>query len=388
MAENENGQDKTEEATPKRLQKVRDEGQVPRPRELTTAFVLIGGVCALISVGGALGSALLGVMSFNFSVSRAAAFDEQLMLEYLANSAFFAIESIIPFMVILLLAALVGPVMLGGWLLSAKAMEPKSSRMNPIKGIQRMFSMNALIELLKAVAKFTLVAGITILILVEFQQSLLSLGNAAIKPAIASALSLVVWSVLGISCSMIVIALIDVPYQIYDHAKKMKMTLQEVKDEMKDTEGKPEVKGRMRQLQREMAQRRMMEAVPEADVVITNPEHFSVALKYDLSGAGSGAPVVIARGGDHLAIKIREIAKAHEVMILQAPPLARAIYFSTEIDREIPASLYLAVAQVLAYVFQLRAHERGEGQKPQSLDDIKVPIDAQYDSRGRPMNRV
>jgi flagellar biosynthetic protein FlhB len=192
------------------------------------------------------------------------------------------------------------------------------------------------------------------------------------------------WSVLAISSSLLIVAAIDVPYQLYDHRKKLKMTLQEVKDELKDTEGKPEVKGRMRQVQHELAQRRMMEAVPEADVIITNPEHFSVALKYDMEGGG--APVVLAKGVDHLAIKIREIANAHEVIIMEAPPLARAIYFTTDIEQEIPGDLYLAVAQVLAYVFQLKTYQNDGGQRPKAFDEVEVPENMQYDIDGKPQS--
>ncbi len=382
MAENENGQEKTEEATPKRLEKAREEGQVPRSKELTTAFVLLSGVVGLMMIGGNMSNALKGLMQFNFAMPREAAFDTNLMMIHFADTAVAALWSLVPLFTLLVVAALFGPVLLGGWLFSAKALAPQLSRMNPLKGLQRMFSMMALIELLKAVGKFTLVAVIAVAMLVFYSSQLLSLMQGALEPAISHMLSIIGWSVLAVSASMIIIAMIDVPYQIFDHSKKLKMTRQEVKDELKDTEGKPEVKGRIRQLQREMAQRRMMEAVPEADVVITNPEHFSVALKYDVNG--SSAPVVVAKGTEFIALKIREIANANDVMILELPPLARAIYFTTEIDQEIPANLYLAVAQVLAYVFQLKAYEEGEGRRPKPLAEIEVPPDARYDVDGVP----
>ncbi len=227
-----------------------------------------------------------------------------------------------------------------------------------------------------------LVASAAFMMMVFFQADLLGLSKSSLEPAIDHMLTIIAWSVLVVSASMIFVVAIDVPYQIFDHGKKMKMTLQEVKDEMKDTEGKPEVKGRVRQMQRQLAQRRMMSAVPEADVVITNPEHFSVALKYDVEAGG--APIVVAKGVDFMAIKIREIANAHDVMILPSPPLARAIYFTTEIDEEIPGNLYLAVAQVLAYIFQLRTHNKGEGRRPKPLAEIELPRDALYDSDGVP----
>jgi flagellar biosynthetic protein FlhB len=320
-------------------------------------------------------------MIYNFNLEREAAFDTSLMVAYLANTVKAAALSLIPIMVFLFVAALIGPVLLGGWLFSGKALMPKFERMNPAKGIGRMFSMNALVELAKALSKFVLVTSITVVVLKVYQQDLLTLSRSPVDEAILHAIDLVSWSVLFISAATIVIAIADVPYQIYDNKKKLKMTLQEVKDEMKDSEGKPEVKGRVRQMQRQLSQRRMLQAVPEADVVITNPEHFSVALKYDVNSPG--APLVVAKGGDYLALKIREIARAHDVELLAAPSLARAIYFTTEIDQEIPGPLYVAVAQVLAYVFQLKAHGQGKGPKPKPVGDIDVPEEVNYGSDGR-----
>ena len=386
MAENETGQEKTEEATPKRLEKAKEEGQIARSRELNTTFVLLAGVGGLMVFTPEIGQVLMDIMRFNFFIPREVAFDQQLMMTQFVSSVFTAIQVLVPLCALLLAAAIFGPVALGGWLFSAKALMPKLNRMDPIQGLKRMFSMNSLVELLKAMSKFVLITGFAVLILFFFQDDLMQLGASVVEVAIADGVYMLGWSVLAVSCAMIVIAAVDVPYQIYDHGKKLKMTLQEVKDELKDTEGKPEVKGRVRQLQRQMAQRRMMEAVPEADVVITNPDHFSVALKYDVNG--SGAPVVLAKGVDHIALKIREIANAHDVMLLQAPPLERAIYYTTELDQEIPASLYLAVAQVLAYVFQLKAFEEGEGRKPKPLGDIELPLEAQFDSKGRPIYRA
>ena len=381
MAENENGQEKTEEATPKRLDKAREEGQVPRSRELNTTFVLLSGVAGIMILGVNIGRDLMGVMAFNFTIPREAAFDVSIMLSHFSKTSFSIIQSLFPFFIVLLAAALIGPALLGGWLLSAKAVQPKLERMDPIKGLQRMFSMNALLELIKALAKFVFISAIAVLMLVLYENDMLALSRAALVPAITHTLELVGWSVLAVSLTMIAISVIDVPYQLYDHSKKLKMTLQEVKDEMKDTEGKPEVKGRVRQLQREMAQRRMMEAVPDADVVITNPDHFSVALKYDADN--SSAPVVIAKGVDRIALTIRDIAKANEITIIQLPPLARAIYFTTELEQEIPNTLYLAVAQVLAYVFQLKAYRKGKGRRPKAMADINVPEGAQYDANGK-----
>ena len=378
MAENENGQEKTEEATPKRLEKAREEGQVARSKELTTTLVMLAGASALVLMGTQIGQAMVNLMRFNFEFSREAAFDTQFMLMHLSDTIFSALEAFVPLFIVLVVAALIGPVALGGFLFSGKALAPKLERINPLKGLQHMFSMNALVELFKAIGKFVIVSAVSILMLVLFFQDMVGLAQANLRPALTEMLYIIGWSILAISASMIVIAAVDVPYQIFDHGKKMRMTLQEVKDELKDTEGKPEVKGRVRQLQREMAQRRMMEAVPEADVVITNPEHFSVALKYNVDGGG--APVVVAKGVDFMAMKIREVANAHGVMLLEAAPLARAVYFTTEIDEEIPHKLYLAVAQVLAYVFQLKTYQDGKGRRPKPLGEVEVP-------RGCPIRR-
>ena len=241
-----------------------------------------------------------------------------------------------------------------------------------------MFSVQALVELLKALAKFLVILAVALVVLSVDQDDLLAIANEPIEPAILHSLKVVGWSAFWLSCGLILIAAVDAPFQLWSHKQKLKMTKQEVRDEYKDTEGKPEVKGRIRQLQREMAERRMMQAVPQADVVITNPTHFAVALKYDPEKGG--APLLLAKGGDFLALKIREIAQEHKVMVLESPGLARAVYYSTELDQEIPAGLYLAVAQVLAYVYQLRQYQAGKGKRPGPLPDLPIPPDLRRDS--------
>jgi flagellar biosynthetic protein FlhB len=381
VAETESGQERTEEATAKRQEKAREEGQVARSRELNTLLILMGGVGGLILYGGGVAQFLLDDMRVNFTLSREAAFDPQIALNHLWNTTIAAGEALFPLFALLMLAAFVGPIALGGWLFSGKAVMPKGSRIDPLAGLKRMFSVSALVELVKSLAKFLVLAGIGVLIIRSLQQPLVQLGLQELEPAIERALTMSSWAVLGVSAGMALIAAIDVPYQLFEHNRKLKMTKQEVREEMKDTEGKPEVKSRIRQLQRELARRRMMEAVPQADVVITNPEHFSVALRYD--PAQRGAPVVVAKGVDNIAMKIREIASAHGVQILPAPTLARAIYFTTELEAEIPAPLYLSVAQVLAYVFQLKAYNKGQGRKPKPLDEFELPPEVRFDAVGR-----
>ncbi len=377
MAENDSSQEKTEEATPKRLEKAREEGQIARSKELNTSAVLIAGSAALIIFGGGLGESMMNVMTFSFTFDSSLLESEKLMSARLTRSFFEAGYGLYPIFFVLLVSSLVGPIGLGGWIFSTKALAPKFSRLNPLEGIKRMFSLKSIVELFKSIGKILVVGSLAILLLSYLSKEVMSISSEPIQAAIIHTLMILVWAVLALCSSTLIIALVDVPFQIWEHQKKLKMTMQEVKDEMKDSEGKPEVKGRIRQLQRELAQSRMMSAVPEADVVITNPSHYSVALKYDTQG--SGAPIVVAKGVDHVAFKIREVAKANDVMMFAAPALARAVYYTTEIDDEIPEGLYLAVAQVLAYVFQLKSYRPGRGRKPKQPDGFDIPENMRYE---------
>lgn len=377
MAESESGADKSEEPTGKRLEESRKKGQIARSKELNTLAVTLIGTVALIIFGAYMGNALMDIMRGNFSLPRDVLLNEGSMALYLLASGKQALLAVQPFLIALLIASVVGPIALGGWLFSAEALQPKASRMNPLAGLKRMFSVQALVELLKALAKFLVILAVALVVLSVDQDDLLAIANEPVEPAILHSLKVVGWSAFWLSCGLILIAAVDVPFQLWSHKQKLMMTKQEVRDEYKDTEGKPEVKGRIRQLQREMAERRMMQAVPQADVVITNPTHFAVALKYDPE-KGS-APLLLAKGGDFLALKIREIAQEHKVMVLESPALARAVYYSTELDQEIPAGLYLAVAQVLAYVYQLRQYQAGKGKRPGPLPDFPIPADLRRD---------
>jgi len=384
MAEEENGQEKTEEATPKRLEKAREEGQLARSRELGTTLLLMTGALSLWAFGGALSARLQAVMHLNFGFDRVAAMDTNYMIGHLNESLGKVAGVVMLILVLIAIAGALGSVALGGWLFSAKPMTPKLSRMNPLEGLKRMFSLKSLIELFKAIAKFAVVAGVATLILLFMKDGLLVIGKQALEQATQHAVWIVLWSAIGMSAATIIIAAVDVPFQIFDNAKKLRMTRQQVKDEFKDSEGKPEVKSRVRQLQRELAQSRMMAAVPDADVIITNPEHFSVALKYDMHG--NSAPMVVAKGADEIAIKIREVANLNNVPILRSPQLTRAVYYSTDIDQEIPEKLYLAVAQVLAFIFQLRAKRStaapSAAQSAALNRKLTIPEDMQFDADG------
>ncbi|WP_312904844.1 flagellar biosynthesis protein FlhB [Stutzerimonas nitrititolerans] len=378
MAESESGADKSEEPTEKRRRESREKGQLARSRELNTVAVTLGGIGGLLASGAGLAQSLMTMMRDAFELDRQTALSESSMISLLAHSGMIALEAIIPLLVVLLIVSIIGPISLGGWLFSGKAMAPKFSRMNPGAGLKRMFSAKALVELLKALGKFLVVLAVGLLVLSAYQDDLLSIAKQPLELAIAHSVEIVGWCALWMACGLILIAAVDVPFQLWDNKQKLMMTKQEVKDEYKDSEGKPEVKSKIRQLQREMAERRMMQAVPDADVVITNPTHFAVALKYDADKGG--APMLVAKGGDFLALKIREIAQEHSVTVLESPALARAVYYSTELEQEIPAGLYLAVAQVLAYVYQLRQYQAGRGKRPDPLGNLPIPPDLRRDA--------
>ena len=377
MAESESGAEKSEDPTEKRKQDSRKKGEIARSRELNTLAVVLAGTGGLLAFGGALGQRIMQVMDKNFSLPRELLLDERYMAINLLQSAQMAGDGLIPLFFVLLIAAIVGPVALGGWLFSMEALAPKFSRMNPFSGLKRMFSMKSIVELLKALGKFFIVLLVALFVLGRARNELIQFASEPLEMAILHSMQVVGWSAFWLACSLIFIAVIDVPFQMWDSKQKLKMTKQEVRDEYKDSEGKPEVKGRIRQLQREMAERRMMSAVPEADVIITNPTHFAVALKYDTEKGQ--APILLAKGGDFLALKIREIGSEHKITLLESPALARAVYYSTEVDQEIPAGLYLAVAQVLAYVYQLRQYHAGKGKKPDGLKEPEIPVDLRRD---------
>lgn len=377
MAENDSAQEKTEQPTPKRLEKAREEGNVPRSRELTTTALLMLGTIGLMVTGPLITESIMAVMRACFSAERDVFYDGPKAIGLLANAFYDVLFSLIPFFAVVIFACIAGPTALGGFLWSSKSIAPKLSRLDPLAGLKRMFSVKSLVELIKSIAKVLVVLIAAYVAFYLFKHRILGLVNLPVKAAIYEAAWVSALSTLIMCAATILVAAIDVPFQIYEHTKKLKMSLQDIKDEMKDSEGKPEVKGRIRQLQREMAQKRMMADVPKADVIITNPTHYSVALKYDPETMST--PILLAKGVDHVALKIREIAKAHEVEMVRAPALTRAVYHTTDIEQEIPEGLYVAVAQVLAYVFQLREYRRGRGQRPERPKNISVPRDMYFD---------
>ena len=377
MAESESGADKTEDPTEKRKKDSREKGEIARSKELNTLAIMLAGSAGLLIFGGALAQDLMELMRYNFSLSREVLLNPDSMGAFLLHSGKIALIAVQPVLITLLIAALIGPISLGGWLFAAGSLAPKFSRMNPAAGIKRMFSAKALVELLKALAKFFIILIVALLVLQSDIDDLLRIAHEPLELAVIHSVQVVAWSALWMACGLILIAAVDVPVQLWESHKKLLMTKQEVRDEHKDQEGRPEVKQRIRQLQREMSQRRMMSAIPDADVIITNPTHYAVALKYDPEKGA--APMLLAKGSDFLALKIREIGAKHNILLLESPALARSIYHSTELDQEIPAGLYLAVAQVLAYVYQIRQYQAGRGKRPDPLKDLPIPADLRRD---------
>ncbi len=381
MAESSDGQEKTEEPTPKRLNEAREKGQVARSRELTTTIMLLSSSLGLLAFGPMIVSGLGTVMLNSFAIKRAHVFDTKYMLETFLDSVSHALVTIAPFLVLLVVAAITGSILMSGWNFSVKALAVKFSKLNPLSGIKRIFGPQGLMELGKALAKFFVISAVGIVVLYASTDPVMGLGLEPVKQAIAHSGELLFWGFAAVSLAMIVVAAADVPFQLWNHKRQLKMTKQEVKKESKDTDGSPELKGRIRRTQMEMAMRRMMEAVPEADVVITNPTHFSVAIKYDQDNMR--APIVVAKGADLVAFEIRKIAQGNDVPLMSSPALARAIFFTTEIDDEVPEGLYLAVARVLAYVFHLRQQFDGTHQAQTEMNDLPIPEDMQFDAKGK-----
>lgn len=362
-------QDRTEQATPKRREDARKKGDVPRSRELTMTGVMLSGAGALLLLAEPMGNDLVDAFAGGFTIERELLLDERYLVPALAEIASKGLLSLLPLAVILLCAVFFSAAAIGGWSFSMKAAAFKADRLNPLKGIKRIFGANGLNELVKAMAKFLLVAVIAVSWLWYTADDLLALGRQPVEEAVLSALQMCAVSLLVVSLGLLVIAAFDVPFQLWQYQKKLRMTRQQVKDEFKETEGRPEVKARVRAIQMQMATRRMMEELPGADVVIINPTHFAVALKYD--EATMTAPKVIAKGKGLLARRIRELAEEHGVPLFSAPPLARVLFRTAEIGDEVPARLYTAVAQVLAYIYQLNeSFKPGQRQPQPPVPDI------------------
>ncbi|MFP4061289.1 MAG: flagellar biosynthesis protein FlhB [Halochromatium sp.] len=372
MAEDQGSdQEKTEEATPRRLEKAREEGQVPRSRELTTFVMLLAGVAGFW-LGGALIYDQLGlIMEQAFLFERREAFEVPPMLIKAADLIERSLFTMMPLFLLLAVVALASPALLGGWLISGKSLQPQLSKLNPLKGLKRMLGVQALVELAKAIAKSLLIGGVAVAFLVANRGIYMDLMGLPIQQAIAKTLELAVMGSGLMVLTLLIVILIDVPYQLWSHAKKLRMSKDEVKREHKESEGDPQIKARIRQQQQAMARGRMMSKVPEADVIITNPEHFAVALRYDEQAMA--APRLVAKGVDRVALRICELGDAHAIPRLQAPALARALYRYVDLDAEIPMALYTAVAEVMAWAFQLRRAKAAGETPPPTPHDLPIP---------------
>lgn len=371
MAEQDSDLEKTELPSQRRLDQAREEGQVPRSRELSTFAVLMAGGAGLWLMGASLSHSLLDLVREGLTLNAGLVSKPELLLPHLHELSLKVLLSFLPFLGLMLAVAVFSPMLVSGWLFTFKPLQPSFSKLNPISGIARMFSTQSLVELLKAVIKSLIVGGVGAWVIWHQRENVLLLVSEPVRQAVPHLGSILWWSFAMIMGAMLLIVLIDVPFQLWEHNKKLKMTKEEVRQEAKETEGDPQVKGRIRMMQREMARRRMMSEIPTADVVVTNPTHFSVALKYDENG--NRAPIVVAKGTHLMAAKIKEIAREHNVPILEAPPLARALYKHTDLGQSIPEALYNAVAEVLAYVYQLRRYRSTGGAYPQEPSNLAVP---------------
>lgn len=374
MAESDSGE-RSEEPTSKKIEDARKDGQIARSKELGTMFVLVGSASAMLVMGSALVDGLSRMMTRLFSLTKQESFDVHASFQVIMRAVGTVLEPLLWIFAIIAMAAFVGNILLGGISFSWKAAAIKPSKMSPFAGFKRMFGAQAAIELLKSILKFFVVAIVAYLLLNNLFEEIIGLSLETSPSNFEHAVNLLLWMFMTLTLSLVIIAAIDVPYQLWNHNKQLKMTKQEVKDESKNSEGNPEIKGRLRRLQMEVSQRKMMAEVPNSDVVITNPTHYSVAIKYDFK-AGS-APMVIAKGVDEMAIHIRKIAKEHQIEIIPSPALARSIYYTTEVNDEIPEELFAAVAQVLAFIFQLNEHKKGRAKTPTPLTK-KLPIPDEF----------
>jgi len=351
-AEAETGGERTEDPSPKRLQDARERGQVPRSRELTTSAALIGGSVTLVAIGGSLATCLSQLLRHGLSIDPQKLRDPNTMLSSLGEASLSALTTLLPVFGALVGVILLSSLLLGGWNFSTQALAPNFARLSPLSGIKRLFGMRGAAELGKALLKCAAVAGVCAGIVSHIFRDVLALAHMEPRAAIGRGVGLVSWSFVWLCASLALVAMVDVPLQLFQFKKSLRMTRQELRDEAKESDGRPETKQRIRQMQQTLARRRMMHKVPGADVIIVNPTHFAVALKYDPKKMR--APLVLAKGVDLVAQNIRRLAEEHRVPVFESPKLARALYRSTDLNKEIPAGLYAAVAQVLSYIFRIR----------------------------------
>ncbi len=375
-------EDRTEAATPRRIEKAREEGQIARSRELSTFVMLLAGIGGLWGMGGHLYDRLGGIVERALLFDREQLFDTSRMLASGWSLGQSALLALVPFFLLMLIAALAAPTLLGGLVITLGALRPRFSRLDPVSGLGRLFSMQVPVELAKAIAKAALIGTVLYLFLDAHLGQLLGLPKLPAQQALVTLLALTAKSCVTCVAALIVVVGMDAPYQLWTYAKNLRMTKEEIRQEHKNSDGDPHVKARIRRLQQMRARRRMMSKVPKADVVITNPSHFAVALSYRKER--DGAPRLVAKGADAVALRIRELAEEHELPILEAPPLARALYFHVDLDRHIPVELYTAVAEVVAWAIRLKRVSETGGPMPPAPQHLPVPDGMDQPGRRRP----
>jgi len=370
-------QEKTEEATEKRKRESKEKGNIVRSKELNSATVVVFGGILIIFQCESIGADLIQIFKEGLFYTKKEIINvDDIFFDLLFNMKS-GILSIISFLIAIFFITLFIPMSVGGIAFTLEAIQPKLDRLNPIQGIKKILSLKSLIETLKSIIKFCLVALMFYVLMKLKLHTVFNLDLKYLHQSLADSMKILKFTLIFISSSLLVITAIDIPYQIWEHARQLKMTKQEIREEHKDTEGKPEVKSKVRQLQREISKRRMMGNVPKADVIITNPTHYAVAIKYEPDV--SAAPIVVAKGADLIAQMIIKVADSNSVPFLQIPDLARSIFYNVEIDEEIPQGLYVSVAKVLAYVFELKKYKEGKSKRPKLPREFPIPEELQHD---------
>ncbi len=370
-AEDSNQEDKQLAPSEQRLKKAREEGQVARSRELTTFLLLGGAVLYFVIAAPTMWRGALELMGNGLTIDARSIANPAGMGERLAAMTKQAFLVAGPMVALLMCAGAAASLALGGWNFTWNPIMPKWSRVDPMSGIGRMFSKQGMAEMGKLLLVVFALVGVSAWLVWSGREPAAALASMPANQGVSELGGLMMFAMSVLVGVLAFVALGDVPLQVWRHHTQLKMTLVEARVEAKESDGDPHIKAKIRQQQRQAAQRRMMQQVPKADVIVTNPTHYAIALQYDENGLG--APRVVAKGMDLIAQRIREIGAEHRVPILEAPPLARALYRHADIDQEVPVALYQAVAQVLAYVFQLRRYEQGQMAMPDAPDEIGVP---------------
>ncbi|WP_297458325.1 flagellar biosynthesis protein FlhB [Ferrovum sp.] len=380
--DNESDLEKTEQPSQRRLDQAHEEGQVARSRELSTFMALLAGGGGLWFMGEHLRQSLLRLVRQGLSFDAGVATDPVRMMERFSRLSLETVEVFLPFLGLLLVTAIFSPLLLNGWLFSFKPLQPNFSRLDPLAGIGRMFSAQGGVELGKSIAKAGVVGGAGVWAVWHYLDQTLMLPALSIPSATLQMGTLVGHSFLAMLAGMMLVAAVDVPFQLWEHNRRLRMTKDEIRQESKETEGDPQIKGKIRTLQRERARRRMMTQIPTADVVVTNPTHYAVALRYQ-EGV-MRAPVVVAKGVHLVAERIRSVAATHRIPVVEAPALARALYAHTELEHPVPEALYLAVAEILAYAYQLQRQRKEGGGVPPPPQNLPVPVELDPENRVSP----